>query len=726
MSRHSARPSADLFDELIVDSFAGGGGASMGIEDALGRAVDVAINHDAAAIEMHSANHPHTLHLTEDVWKVDPLIATGGRPVGLLWASPDCKHHSRAKGSKPVDKRIRSLAWVVVKWAQIGRPRVIILENVAEFEDWGPVIPKMNERGIRTIDKVTGRPIFIPNPKKKGQTFRRWVSCLRREGYVVEWKRLNAADFGAPTNRKRLFLIARCDGKAIVWPEKTHGKCTVRGGRGPAPGSSGGAAGVEVQGRLWVGEREESGRRGQHVPRQGTEAPEQAHAGAVAGTGLLPHHTAAECIDFERPSASIFLSADEARALKKSSGIECKRPLAAKTMRRIAVGIKKFVLDKQEPFVVNVQHGGDWFRGQSLHEPLGAITAKHGYGLVTPLLAECANSNWSAGSRPVDVPMATVTANPKGGAWSLVSPLFVGAGGSGYAGKPRECDRPFGVVKCDNHQALASVWLAKHYGGVIGTAVDQPLGTVTAVDHHSLIVAHLAKFRGESKGSAADEPMPTITSGAGSARPAGAAHALGLVGAFLTKFYGTNIGVDAREPLPTSTAGGNHVGAVTAFLIRYFGTGCGQGVQEPKNTTTCRDRDGLVTCDLGGFLLNPAQLSRAKQVAEWLKKELGEGVEKNLLRVLDEDGSTFDVVFVCVRGEVHLMTDVFLRMLTPRELARAQGFPNDYILTGSNANQVARVGNSVCPVMARVLVAANCIDMAAPRYRSRRRAKVAA
>ena len=194
-----------MWEEKIVDSFAGGGGASTGIELATGRVVDFAINHDPDAVLMHKTNHPHTIHYQASVWDVDPVEVCGGSPVGLLWASPDCKHFSKAKGGKPVDKKIRGLAWIVLRWAGKVRPRVIMLENVEEFQTWGPV--------------RKGKPI----KKKAGQTFRRFIGQLKELGYAVEWRELVAADYGAPTTRKRFFLIARCDGKPIVWPDPTQG-----------------------------------------------------------------------------------------------------------------------------------------------------------------------------------------------------------------------------------------------------------------------------------------------------------------------------------------------------------------------------------------------------------------------------------------------------------------------------------------------------------------------
>lgn len=289
----------ELWDEIVVDNFAGGGGASTGIKMAIGRDVDIAINHDPAAIAMHKANHPYTEHYNESVWDIDPVTATGGRPVGLCWFSPDCKHFSKAKGGKPVDKNIRGLAWVALKWAATVRPRVIMLENVEEFKTWGPLL------GDR------------PDPNQKGRTFNCFVNALRRHGYQVDWRELRACDYGAPTIRKRFFLIARCDGRPIVWPKPTHGD----------PSS------LKVQ----------SGE-------------------------LKPWHTAAECIDWSIPCPSIF---------------ERKKPLAENTLRRIAKGLQKFVIDNPQPFIVQVNHGGENFRGADFDKPFPTVTAKHGIGLNT-------------------------------------------------------------------------------------------------------------------------------------------------------------------------------------------------------------------------------------------------------------------------------------------------------------------------------------------------------
>ena len=325
--------------ELIVDNFAGGGGASTGIELATGRSVDIAINHDPAAIAMHRANHPATKHYCENVWDVDPVEACAGRPVGLAWFSPDCKHFSKAKGGKPVEKAIRGLAWVAIRWAKLVRPRVIILENVEEFTTWGPLI------GNR------------PDPTRKGQTFRRFVHALKRYGYCVEWNELRACDYGAPTIRKRFFLIARCDGLPIVWPEPTHGDPST----------------------LFV------------------------------ASGILhPWRTAAEIIDWTIPCPSIY---------------DRKKPLCKNTMRRIARGLRKFVLEHPQPYIVDdhiapfliqyhTEQSGKEVRGQAVDKPLMTADSSNRYGLVTALLIKYYGQGEGQSLRE---PLHTITAKDRFG-----------------------------------------------------------------------------------------------------------------------------------------------------------------------------------------------------------------------------------------------------------------------------------------------------------------------
>ncbi len=484
-------------DGLVVDNFAGGGGASTGIEAAIGRPVDIAINHDAAAIAMHTANHPETRHYQEDVWAVDPREACAGRPVALAWFSPDCTHFSRAKGGKPREQKIRGLAWVVVKWAESVRPRTIIVENVEEFQTWGPL-----------------RDDGTPDPGRAGEEYRAWLAKLVDLGYDVQPRVLVAADYGTPTTRKRLFLVAtrRDAGAAPAWPEATHGR-----GRAEA----------------W--------------------------------------RPAAEVIDWSLPCPSIF---DRAR------------PLADATLRRIALGVKRYVLESASPFIVPLTHHGAP-RADGLREPLRTVTAAHRgeLALCAPTLVQT-----GYGEREGQTPRALDIGQPLG---------TVVAGGAKHA--------------------LVTAFLAKHYGGVVGQQVRLPLGTVTSQDHHSLVTAHLVSHYGQSVGRGVDEPVPAVTAG-------GQGHH-GVVTSHLTKFYGTSVGADAREPLPTVTGGGQYLAEVRAFLVQYYGADGreqAQGVLAPLRTVTTKARFGLVTvagvdyeiADIGMRMLQPHELFAAQGFPE--------------------------------------------------------------------------------------------------------------
>jgi Site-specific DNA methylase len=573
--RVDPQPGLDFDGELIVDLFAGGGGASTGIEWALGRSPDIAVNHNKKAVLMHQINHPHTRHYCESVFDVVPQEVCGGRAVGYLWMSPDCTHFSKAKGSKPVSKRVRGLAWVGKRWAATVRPRVIFLENVEEFQTWGPLV------------RINGE--MHPCRRRAGRTFRNFVRELQRLGYQVEWRTMRACDYGAPTIRKRLFLVARCDGEAIVWPEPTHGD--------PA-----------------------------------TEA--------VKAGRLLPWGTAAECIDWSIPCPSIFTR---------------KRPLANNTLRRIARGIQRYVIDNPEPFIVPMTHKGKR-SNHMIREPFKTVTAAHRgeLALVAPSLTEHANGS-NQRTFPLNQPLRTQCAQVKGG-----------------------------------HFALQAAMLLKHYGGVVGHGIDQPTGTVTTADHHAIGAAHLVRHFGESVGSSPTEPVGTITAG-GMGKTAlstatlvrnfgksAAADILAphptilnkqkdsLVASNLVKLKGTcRDGQKVTDPMPTLCAGGTHVAEVRAFLLKYYGADQDPRMEEPLHTVTTKHRFGLVT----------------------------------------------------VNGVLHQIIDIGMRMLVPRELYRAQGFPDDYIIdhvleSGRRVpltvtDQVKFVGNSVSPYNACALVAAN-------------------
>lgn len=534
--------------EIIVDNFAGGGGASTGIEMATGRSVDIAINHDPNAIAMHTTNHPDTLHYCESVFDIDPVTATAGAPVGLAWFSPDCRHFSKAKGSKPVKREIRGLAWIVIHWALAKRPRVVMLENVEEFKTWGPLLADEDR----------------PDPERGGETFAAFVAMLSNGvaadhpaldevceflrigrhsadanrlvaglGYKVEYRELRACDFGAPTIRKRFFMVMRCDGEPVTWPQPSHGD----------PKSL-----------------------------------------AVQSGHLKPWRTAAECIDWSIPCPSIF---------------ERSKPLAENTLKRIARGIQRFVIDNPTPFIVKCNHTSnqtkyDCFRGQSLDAPLQTITKTHGYAVVTPHITKFRTG---ATGQEVTGPVPTITAGtsirPGGNGHALgmvraqLAPLVSRQFGNSVGHAVNE---PAATVTAGGggHSALVTAFMAKHFGGNYtgpGAAMDAPAHTVTTTDHHALVTSNLVKLRGTCKdGQRTDKPMPTIT------------------------------------------AGGQHVGEVRAFLMKYYGNEKGGvGLTDPLGTVTTNDRFGLVTVDgtdyeivdIGMRMLQPHELYAAQGFPSW-------------------------------------------------------------------------------------------------------------
>lgn len=491
---------------IVVDNFAGGGGASTGIESALGRPCDFAINHDAEALAMHRANHPETKHLLTSVWDVNPRKLCRGREVGLGWFSPDCTFHSKARGGKPfrdrnAARRTRGLAWLIPYWMKAVRPRIVMLENVEEFSQWGPLLDNC-----------------LPDPKRRGMTFRRWHRQIENLGYQIDMRELKACDYGAPTTRKRLFVIARCDGEEIVFPDAFH------------------------------------------------------------GPGLQPYRTAADCIDWSLRCPSIF---------------ERKRPLADATLRRIARGVMRYVVNNPRPFIVPITHHGD-SRAHGIDEPLRTVT----------------------------------TANR--GELALCSPTLIQAGYGERPGQAPRCldlHKPLGtVVGGGNKHALVAAFLARHYGGHEndGAPMARPMHTITTQDHHALVTSHVLKLKGTSRD-----------------------------------------GQSVTEPLHTIQAGGQHYGEVRAFLMSYYGTNQTPRLDGPAPTVRTREHLGLVT----------------------------------------------------VHGEPYAIVDIGMRMLTPRELFRAQGFHDGYIIDPwfegkplTKTSQVRMAGNSVPPPVAKALVRANVIE----------------
>lgn len=456
--------------ELIVDNFAGGGGASTGIELATGYSVDIAINHDPEAIKMHKANHPNTKHYCEDVWQVDPVKACNGHPVGLAWFSPDCKHFSKAKGGKPKDKFIRGLAWVACRWAGLVKPRVIMLENVEEFKTWGPL-----NRGHHPIKA------------KQGKTFEKFVSQLTELGYEVQFRELVAADYGAPTMRKRFFLIARCDGKPIVWPEPTH-----------APADS----------------------------------------EAVKAGLLKPYVGAYTQLDFSLPCPSIFDTSEE---IREKYGIRAVRPLAPKTMERIARGLKKFVLDNAEPFIVQVNHS----------EPLNMVTGKHGFGIAEP----------------------------------VITPIIDKAYGGNYQGNGSRVDEPIDTITTVDHNRLVVPTLIQYHsetaqGEVRGQTIEDHIMTVDSSNRYGLVTSFLSKFYKTGIGQDIREPLGTVTANAGGGH-------FGEVRAFLIKYYGDATGQDIKNPLDTVTTK-DRFGLVTIKGVDYQIVDIGLRMLEPRELYGCQ------------------------------------------------------------------------------------------------------------------------------------------
>ena len=495
--------------KLIVDNFAGGGGASTGIEMATGYSVDIAINHDPEAIKMHKANHPSTKHYCENVWAVDPVEACNGHPVALAWFSPDCKHFSKAKGGKPKDKNIRGLAWVALRWAGLVRPDVIMLENVEEFKTWGP----LNRRSH-------------PIKAKQGVTFQKFVGQLESLGYKVEYQELVAADYGAPTMRKRFFLIARCDGKPIVWPEPTH-----------APADS----------------------------------------EAVKAGLLKPYVGAYTQLDFSLPCPSIFDTTEE---IKEKYGIRAVRPLAPKTMERIARGLKKFVIDNAEPFIVPIGYGerkGQEPRVHDIKNPLPTIVSSGKHYLCEPYMVQIGHTGFTADrSKDVREPLTTIVSKNE---HCLISPTLIQYHSETSKDEVRgqAIEKPIMTVDGSNRYGLVTSFLHKYYDGGYtgaGDSLENPLPTVTAVDHNSVCAATLIQMNNHCDGR------------------------------------------DVREPIPTITAGDGHFGEVRAFLIKYYGQGTGQDIKEPLDTVTAQDRFGLVTVngvdyqivDIGLRMLEPREL----------------------------------------------------------------------------------------------------------------------
>ncbi|NWB64198.1 DNA cytosine methyltransferase [Pseudomonas sp. F1002] len=648
-------------DEIVVDFFCGGGGAGTGLEMGLGRAVNVAKNHSPQAISMHTVNHPGAKHFTTDVFEGDPDTECGGKAVGWFHMSPDCTHHSQAAGGQPRKREIRNLSWIGLKWGGKKRPRVISLENVKQILQWGRLIAKRDKATGRVVKLdgniaapgevvPVGQQFLIPDPKQRGRTWRRFVALLEAMGYVVEWKVIKACDFGAPTSRERLFMIARRDGQPIVWPEPTHAKNPTKGQQ------------------KWK--------------------------------------TAADCIDFTDLGKSIFGR---------------KKDLAPATLRRVAKGMKKFVIDSAAPFIVPIANwSGEAV--QSADEPLRTVTSypKGGaFSVVSPVMVTAAHGEgkpggaqrWGDGCKSSADPLGTVTASgghslamatliqsgygerpgqePRvpgldqplgtvvagGVKHALTSSILVGAGGPVYAGHPVTADQPVGTLMTRSHRAVATAFMAQMNGGFNTTdakSIEDPMTTVTNTgSQQQLVAANLVHLRGNCDARDVNDPLHTISAG-------GLHH--GLASAFMERAFGASVGQGLEEPAPTITAGGggksslvsltlspeHEAGAlrVAAFLISYYGTENISACDSPAPTITTKDRLAMVT--------------------------------------------------VMVKGTPYVIVDICLRMLKPSELYKAQGFPADYIISHgadgkpfTKTQQVHMCGNSVSPPPMAALARAN-------------------
>ncbi len=618
----------ETFDgEIIVDNFAGGGGASTGIEIATGRLVALAVNHDPAAILMHRTNHPYTEHFQASVWDIDPKAVCRGRPVGLAWFSPDCKHFSKAKGAALVDRKIRGLAWITLRWAATVRPRVIILENVEEFRTWGPV--------------RKGKPV----KKLAGTTFRKFIRQLEELGYDVEYRELIAADYGAPTSRKRFYLIARCDGRPIVWPEPTHSK--------------------------------------------------------TGADGLPKWRSAAEIIDWSLPCPSVFASKAE---IMERYGLKAVRPLAKNTMRRVIRGVDKFTIRSGKPFIVPTGYGerkGQAPRVHDIDAPVPTIVGTGKENLCRPLLAPVTVTNTSNSvGGTVGAPVHTVTT---AGNQMLVTPSLVSIGQTGGGDRIRDLREPVPTTVSKQEACLVSPSLIQYHTEqtehVRASGLGTPINTVDASNRYGLTCANLVEYYTSGRPLDVQDPLHTVTSHDREA----------VVAAHIAKYYGGVVGEKVGEPLPTVTAI-DHNAVCAAHVVKFKGDNVGTPPSEPLQTVTAsagKER----ACSGGTFAVCKAYLAKIRSgddLGHW--PEIRALLNEFCGYTLAED----EVLLLEIGGALYYIADIGLRMLSPRELYNAMGFPTDYIIDRDylgneykKSAQVARCGNAVCPPVASALVRAN-------------------
>ena len=607
----------NLLNGLIIDNFAGGGGASVGIELAVGRPVDIAINHDADAIAMHKVNHPYPKHYQEDVFAIEPEKVTGGRTVDIAWFSPDCKHFSKAKGGKPVEKKIRGLSWVILNWAMSSvAPKCIFMENVEEIQTWGPLV------------EIDGN--MRPDPKRAGETFKGFVSMLTTGiseehpafveaceflhidptsaygkrlanglGYNVEYKVLKACDYGAPTNRKRFYLVARNDGQPIVFPKPTHGNS-----------------------------KDEKGKK------------------------LKPYRTAAECIDWSIPCPSIFGR---------------KKDLAVNTQRRIARGLDKFVLKNVRPYIMEMNYQNT---PQDPNKPMTTQTSANHHYLITPSIIQYHTEQGKGEVRgqKVSEPIQTIDSSPRYG----VNACYLSKYFSGEKQAGADLNTGLPTITAKDHNALVAVALSSRHGDGSdgrGNEIDKPAPTITATNHEHVIAANIVHYySGADHASKADAPLPTITT---------------LPRHYLTESHLCVLrkNTDCKsleEPLPTLTTSPGHFAQIVTYLEKIDGSQ-----------------------DLGHWA----------EVRKLLNEYAGYNIADDEILIIEIDGVQ------------HFISDIGMRMLKAKELKLAQGFPEDYVIDiepyigkpYSEAKQIARLGNAVCPPVATALIRANCPKLAYKR-----------
>ncbi len=559
---------------------------------------------------MHSVNHPYTNHYQEDVFAINPEETTGGRPVGIMWASPDCKHFSKAKGGAPVEKKIRGLSWVVLRWAMSSvSPRCIFMENVEEIQTWGPLI------------EVDGK--MRPDPMRAGETFKGFMSMLttgiskdhpafaeaceflkiapdsiqagkliKGLGYKAEWNVLKACDYGAPTIRKRFYMIARRDGLPIVWPKPTHGK----------------------------------------------------------GEGLKPYRTAAECIDWSIPCPSIFGR---------------KKELAVNTQRRIARGLDKFVIKNPQPFIMQMNFENP---PQNINKPLSTHTAVNKHYVAQPKIQPyIMSNNTNNAQHSTKEPLPTVTTGNRN---FVCMPSFIQyhSEQSEREVRGQKANEPIMTVDGSPRYGINACYISKYFSGEQqkGADIKEPLPAITSIDHNAVVAANIVHYYGGADhASKADNPLPTIT-----VEPR---HY--LTESHLCVLRNNMDCKSLKEPMPTLTTSAGHMAQIVSYIQKLDST---QDLMNwPKVRKLLNDYDGYNIAD-------------------------------------DE------ILIIEINGVQHFIADIGMRMLKAKELKLAQGFPDDYIIDiepyigkkYSEAKQIARLGNAVCPPVATALIRENCADMA--------------